>query len=373
MRDWSNLPTELLELFLERLVPNFVDVIRFRAVCKSWQFISLNKPTNPPPQLPWLMLPSHGTIPSRRRFFSPSENRVYSVPESWGCYCSGSSHGWLIMEDSFILCSLFNPITGVQIVLPLIKSVFGLGSPFCESHIKFSKQNQERFIVKAVLSSSPSLGLNADCFVMMIFGLYQRYLAYCKLGDKNWTLRPTPMDFTYEDIICFQGKFYVVDSYGKVLVFDLRCSSVSMEFKRPESFKADKSYLVELAGDILLIRRFRGWSFDLEKVYKTVMFKVLRQDLVKKNWVEVKTLQNHALFLGHNHSMSVLALDFPECRANCIYFTDNCFKDYGFEKAEPHDVGIFNLVDGSIEPLPGYVYDSHFIKQPPVWIMASPW
>ncbi|KAL5723824.1 hypothetical protein ACHQM5_007170 [Ranunculus cassubicifolius] len=128
------------------------------------------------------------------------------------------------------------------------------------------------------------------------------------------------------------------------------------------------NYLVESSGELLLVRRFEG-----KKLRRTVMFKVFKQDPVSNSWEEVKSLRGHALFLGYNQSLSLLASNYLRCKANCIYFTDNIFSKISRKNPEPHDVGIFNLESGIIELLPGYWCDHQFLAQPPVFITPSPW
>lgn len=207
-------------------------------------------------------------------------------------------------------------------------------------------------------------------------------LLFTKVGDKIWKQvrdREGRL-YAFEDIVYFKEHFYAVDLYGRVVICDLSGPYPKMnelEMKTPESFRGDKiysvvpskSYLVESSGELLLVRRFRG-----HKVHRTVMFKVFQEDPISKSWVEVRTLRGHALFLGYNHSLSLLASDYLRCKPNCIYFTDNCFKGFQIgKKTEAHDVGIFNLADGRIDLLPGYWCDPQFVPQPPIWVTPSPW
>ncbi|CAB4263990.1 unnamed protein product [Prunus armeniaca] len=91
---WTDeLPAELLELIVKKLAWNFVDLIRFKAVCSSWNraarsYTSAPYHTQLPPQYPWLKLftqrdeqkypwPSHDH--HSRCFFSLADNNVYKM------------------------------------------------------------------------------------------------------------------------------------------------------------------------------------------------------------------------------------------------------------------------------------------------------
>ena len=50
---------------------------------------------------------------------------------------------------------------------------------------------------------------------MAIFGEFSE-LAFCKYGDKKWTLIDTERQFVEQDIISHEGKFYVSYTDGEI-------------------------------------------------------------------------------------------------------------------------------------------------------------
>ncbi|KAL5723826.1 hypothetical protein ACHQM5_007172 [Ranunculus cassubicifolius] len=377
-RDWTSLPVEILQLISENLHTNFIDLYLFRSICKSFGQIQLQKPQIPPPQLPWLLLPSlHNNRP---RFYSISDNKIYHLPPSdsfnQSSCCRRSSLGWLlIIDDNTLDCSLFNPLTRVRVSLPSMSTVWALIGVL---EVGERKVDRDKLIGKVVLSGNPDLDHKEEIsIVVLVYG----YLIYAKLGDKAWKHLEDIRDTIYgfDDVVYFNEKFYAVDSWGLVVICDLGSSSPGMKeltTSVPASFQSDKenlvvplmTYLVESSGELLLIRRFRG-----QKLRRTIVFKVFKDDPISKSWVEVESLDGHALFLGYNHSLSLLASNYFRCKANCIYFTDNIFNGTSIEKLEPHDVGIFNVETGIIELLPGYWCDHQFLAQPPILLTPSPW
>ena len=103
--------------------------------------------------------------------------------------------------------------------------------------------------------------------------------------------------------------------------------------------------------------------------YGTTAFKVFEVNLGGEEWKELKNLDNRALFLGRNSSISVKASDFSGCKANCIYFTDNFEKHWSIPGGGGRDTGIYNMLDGSIEP--HYPGDSLSCITPPMWVVPS--
>lgn len=92
------------------------------------------------------------------------------------------------------------------------------------------------------------------------------------------------------------------------------------------------------------------------KVFK-VMFNHRGGDHLLAPEVEVENIGDEALFLGYNHSISVLAPEIPWCQPNSIYYTNDFV------------TSIFNLDKGtsstqldSQTPMCGFV-------PPPLWIM----
>ncbi|KAJ3686436.1 hypothetical protein LUZ61_015600 [Rhynchospora tenuis] len=118
MADWSDLTNDVLE-YIARLL-SFTDHCRFSAVCRNWRSVSKRRCYPPAPQLPWLVLDEeHDT--RQRKFYSLSEDKHYSIdiPELYGRYICGSSHGWFFVVDIKITGILINPFTRECYELPV--------------------------------------------------------------------------------------------------------------------------------------------------------------------------------------------------------------------------------------------------------------
>ena len=99
-----------------------------------------------------------------------------------------------------------------------------------------------------------------------------------------------------------------------------------------------------------------------------------RFDLNGPKWERVMSLGDQMLFLGENASLALSATDFPGCKGNCIYHTHNYSESNYDGVPGNNDLGVYNLEDGSIEPLPCYPRNS--ISQlrwpPPIGVTPNP-
>lgn len=194
-------------------------------------------------------------------------------------------------------------------------------------------------VKKVVLSfQDPS----SDEFVVVAIYSMCNALAYIKPGrGKHWTYIKGVL---YSDAIYHQGRFYVLDNYSGVLYLDVRDYSkpkgklVVNRTARKHPFKA---YIMVLSTgkDWLLVERFlkkKGrpaqWVTSSFNIFK---FGFLGgsgsssggNQQFAKDWVEINSLGDDALFLGDNYSLSVTASNFPGCQANCVHDTDDVYID----------------------------------------------
>ncbi|XP_043708049.1 F-box protein SKIP23-like [Telopea speciosissima] len=412
MSEWSLLPGDVLEVIAKRLSTYF-DVLRFRAVCSSWRSAVPQSPRRLPCRFP--IVTNEGFVETTCGFYL-SKRTIYrlGLPEDRIRTCIGSSEasdGWLIKveEDVPDMMHLLNPLTETQIKpLPsMFPNVLDLSDlriselgqeyvlqyityrpfansyrPFAHSFVDASNLYMEKIAFSSSNSSSPAD--DNDNFTLLTIHVSGK-LAMFKSGDEKWTIIEDQHS-PYDDVICFKGNFYAVDSIGRTVIVE---HSETVTLTAVHAFGGDKKYLVESEGDLLLVDlylsmghgddpRFENINidddfyerFDSYIVEKTVRFKVFKLYEDRQKWVELQSLGDRLLFLGDNCSFSASACDFPGCKRSHIYFTDafNCSNgedDYGFK-----DIGVFNLEDDCIGPLASYPDYSKLFWPPPSWVAA---
>ncbi|KAL7209811.1 hypothetical protein ACSBR1_031388 [Camellia fascicularis] len=170
----------------------------------------------------------------------------------------------------------------------------------------------------------------------------------------------------------------------KILDIEACFPEERVEFEKSlRDLYSSQFYLVESIGELLIVIRYIGEfvrhdgevvhktdiDHDLIYPYITKLFHVYKLDLKKENWEKVESLGDRILFLGRNQSMSLSASDFSEYKKNSIYFTDDYWDrmDEHYEYGG-HDMGIFNLGDGSI--IRG-IYDLRRLEPSPIWVVPN--
>lgn len=215
MRNWSELPSELLELIIKKLV--VVDTIRFKSVCRYWNKAAqstISSPSYiPKPQIPLLMLSTRPTMDQFHgcRFLNLEENgKVYELNNDvvYGGFSddalyAGSSYGWLAILDKKTEPYLVNPFSRAKIKFQLEPT----------TRLRFEKG----LVIKIVLSSNPSRNKNFSAAVLCGIVPPNNRLAFYEHSDNSnsftWTWSEFENEF-YFDITCHNGKVYALNFFN---------------------------------------------------------------------------------------------------------------------------------------------------------------
>lgn len=234
---------------------------------------------------------------------------------------------------------------------------------------------------------------DASSFVLLTIHVSGKLVMY-KSGDKKWTVIddfPSP----YDDVVCKDGIFYAVDSTGRAVMVDLNPGSAPFVTPVAESVHGgDKKYLVQSAGDLLLVDMYlsggapdddfgynEGFQFyedfDCYMSERTVKFKVFKLDKETHRWEEMSSLGDRIVFLGDNTAFSAFASQINStCKGNCIFFTDQfyCGKEEEEEEGgvwKSRGIGVFDMETGTIGPIGDYLGYSDMFWPPPDWIYST--
>ncbi|KAG5558651.1 hypothetical protein RHGRI_008561 [Rhododendron griersonianum] len=169
-------------------------------------------------------------------------------------------------------------------------------------------------------------------------------VALIKSGDKAWTSISIEQLELAADVIYYESRFHVLDrrlGLTKIKSFSgiERSIELGAIIKTPNrkytSLESQISYLVESSsGELLTVVRILKEK-DHEVQFVTWFFKVYKLNRSIRShpvWVEIESIGGDALFLGDNHSVSLVASQFPGCLPNSIYYTDD-FNDIVGSKA----------------------------------------
>ncbi|XP_077239869.1 F-box protein SKIP23-like [Tasmannia lanceolata] len=309
-------------------------------------------------RLPLLMLPDKEHSESHQ-FFSLSENKLYDIqiPEFQGKWCCGSSKGWVVTVDDRSNIHLLNPLSKTQIQLPSLDK-FTYPQMSDEPEIP----RDYRYMRKIILSADP---ISTPNYIVVTFVTNDSLFSFYKPGDEGWTTVENQWG-PYEDAIYYKGQFYCITNWGYVVACDFTSYGFP-KFRKvcnDESGGGNREYIVEASGELLKV--FRRYEYhpkyirylekerdkspnediDLESLKwttRTSYFEVFKLNQKTKEWIQVRSLGKHVLFLGLNCSFS---LSDRELKGNRIYFTDDNLSN----DARGIDNGIYNLETESTEP-----------------------
>ncbi|PHT97050.1 hypothetical protein BC332_34024 [Capsicum chinense] len=315
--------------------------------------------------VPLLMLAEKEENANTREFFDVVKGVTYTMnfPELARKLCLGVGiPGWLFTVDANGNMNLFHLNSRSIIELPHMDTLKGFDLDKHRGYL-------ECYVDKAVLSSDPH---TTDGYILMINQGGPRTLAYWKPGKKGFISVET-RKAAYADVTWHDGQFYGVDVRGNVIVFDFRGGmepTIGKVFQGvpSESICGMRLYIVHSSGELFVITRDGIETNPETKLYGVEEFIVGKVDVDNESYEKVDDLGNRSLFLGFSAS---LAVEQYGCKANHIYFTDDCTLTFdSSEKGGGKDMGVYNLFDNTIEP--HYAGESYHRFSPPIWIFSTP-
>jgi hypothetical protein len=425
MGKWSDLPLDLVECVEEYL--DFLEKVRIRAVCTSWNSYLHAVPKLISEDLPWLLLEDSTKGAS---LYSVHEAKFYplNLPEVKNKVFKGSSHGWIITlddENSNHIDDIYaiNPLTRVAVKLPPRSSFpdiqdfnrnrlgheyimkhyseldpkLELGLGIMRHHDKpepesepgqnyagihfhgFGKGRVSHYLThKVVLSSSPS---NDDCMAVAVYGECSR-VAWCWPHHKRWTSfkKCYGNGRGVQDVLFHNGHLHVLYGDGMLEIYE---SIDPEEVVRQVHVKDPPSlgppiYLAACPNYGLIIAKRLFKHFDLRDGVCDIcttwifLYKLAQES---KTLVEVEGLGENILFIGLNMSSLIpVSDDFKALgyKRNCIYFTDYfAFLFCRKEIQDDSDMAVIDLDEPVKDTLPGFKDEPEVFWPPPIWVTPS--
>ncbi|KAH6823995.1 hypothetical protein C2S53_016979 [Perilla frutescens var. hirtella] len=340
---------------------------------------------------PYLMLPlfeeTNGVcLHSLKHKNSYSLNLLEKIIQNFQCV--GSCNGWLAFLDESGNPFLRRAFSTFQFNLPPKKTL--------QREVDDSTSTN---IVKVILSSLDAV------IIMYNLGLDTK-IAFWRDGDENWRHLDGCRGETYYDIIfCDRTNMLLALGPGPSLeswdftqtnpkktmqiIQDSCPKTLQLAHQTfPTDLFSSQWYLASSpSGQIFMIVRYIGEfvRYDGEVVYegdtltdyaaeplvcpyKTTGFHVFGLDLDRREWVDVESLNDLALFVGVNQSVMLSSVENEELKRNAIYFTDDYWErmdeDYSYGG---HDMGVYSLEDASIQPILDCGHQQKF-HPPPFWL-----
>ncbi|CAM0874506.1 unnamed protein product [Alopecurus aequalis] len=390
----------LMDIFALLEIP---DLVRAASVCSYWRSAYTSLRSHPElytrSQTPCLLYTSESAGDNVACLYSLAEKRVYNLtlpdPPIRSRRLIGSSHGWLVTADDKSELHLVNAITGQQIALPSV-STFDYVEPIFDNagtvinyrvwESPYDPNLDTEMVGREMLFHAPPDELRNDMYnkafifpdpstgsyiVVLIHGP-GRQLSFARVGDRKWTLLPPVWDY-YEQCIYMDDLLYASTISGRIDAFDLTSPTVTRNTYEIDYSIGDHrgyNYLFQSPwGGLLRVCRETelvdaGYE---EPLLKTEKIFIHRIDIAAKALVKIDGLHDHVLFLGRSQSQCLSVEEYPQLKANCVYFTDDEACDWEYKNI-PRDIGVLNLENDTTEEIVSPFWCSW---PSPIWITPS--
>ncbi|KAK8567930.1 hypothetical protein V6N12_006498 [Hibiscus sabdariffa] len=182
-------------------------------------------------------------------------------------------------------------------------------------------------------------------------------------GEEEWTLLENVKGV--DDIISFNGKFYVVDREGRTIVID---QSLNISFLGcVGSGRRAKKYLVRSVDDLLAVEMLHD-TYEEDPITlwdkKVAGFKVFKMNEEEQKWEEMGSLRDRIMFLSYRQAISAPASEFCSGKGNLIFFHSTCLV------SARGLVFVFDLETGTASPLENCPAYFNLFWPPPQWVTS---
>lgn len=333
---WSELPKDLLETIARRLQTK-TDVTRFRSVCKSW------RSSVPPYQSPFLfplLLPYYGSFDQHNTFLSLTQTTLLYLHKSPSSSSTSTSWGWLIrlgecldhdhpLHQHYHLINPFSPLRIRPLPRTFPRTLDSSAFRVCEVAKAYSLRFSDRKVCNYKLAFYP----NPKCPSLLVVACGTLWCLKLLGHDNKWRVVDDALSqLNYDDVVLHRGKFYAVDDCGRIVLVDPSSLLVNEFVPRMKARGGHEMRLATSRKGLLLVDK-------CITRYNKAEFRLYKLEMEHKRLVEVKSLDDHILFLGHDYSFSVSASYFgSRCKGNCIVFADPAFR-------------VYSLGDGKVSPI----------------------
>ncbi|KAJ4751969.1 F-box protein SKIP23 [Rhynchospora pubera] len=368
---WANdLPSEILSIIASES-GSAACYVTLRRVCKGWgNALSMAPfPPLPSPQVPFLLVPPRGIDSTAScplgyayplPFPVPSRTASFPLPQlqgTLGCICVGSSHGWLISLGRDSSLSLINPVTADSISLPHLSTMDNTVLSFDKDsspqyHLRQNGKsfNQFSIVHRSVLSSDP---VQDPGFTVLLFlsGLTNCCFTWRK-GSTRWH-QYLHEPFLVEDVVFVKGVFAAINWSINLAIFDFRnLETPLMIIYEDALFKVlpKEAFLVEAAGDLwLVLKLVKSGDCRMHRGAIQVFQIHMRGDVDgsrEAEAIEMQSLTNCVLFVGHGSSVCVTVDQFPWLAPDTVYFT-HFYTKLGKAQNIAHHGGVYKFTVSS--------------------------
>ncbi|MED6118324.1 hypothetical protein PIB30_001552 [Stylosanthes scabra] len=363
---WSNIHRDILKEIAKHFY-SYDDFIQLQLVCKQWS-LKLPEISN---EILWLLIPDEESSSTHHIYEDEEIYHLMQLPiadevtvEIQGLEEQGIPHLMLRDMHDNVICGSYNEWL---IIMSITEGSMYMLNAFTKVHLDLPQISTNTDLVwKVIINSCPDSD-DKDFMAVAIYGPRYR-LAFYRPNNKRWlkikfsTRRPS----YFRDVIFFEEKIYAINSDGQPYKFDTKTNSRPVggihEAKPPSDVDAGSykfRYLMGCSnGSLLMLVRY----FSREMLH-TCNFDIYELKKNAKEWHRIQSLGNYVLMIGPSFSVQMLPARLFQGKGNRIYFTDYYLEFKWNDYVDTHDIGIFDLNNGSCQRL---LSDVNFVSTP-VW------
>jgi Protein of unknown function (DUF295) len=308
-KDWSSLPSEVLNLIAKQ-IREISDFVRFRAVCAAWRFST--PATDLPPQFPWIHEYQASRGEPDLRFYSMSFDKFYTI------HSSKSSDQWLSeLSQGYFLAKLYDfsrSITHLCLLNPLINDEIPI--PSCKYYPSWFWHRQNQIGEYGVYCALP-------------YPNFSPKLAFCHLGQDRWCDLKFECNLRKASHFVLKDMLFTVDrDTGVTTATDITTGALAFVVPPVQRhLRRGCFHFLEAFGDILAV--FGHYNGPSDLFYHEVHRLDVNESTGSLYWSEIKNIGDHALFIDLNGAFILKANDLAGIKANCIYFFKRTFVSRG--------------------------------------------
>ncbi|KAG2303121.1 hypothetical protein Bca52824_031772 [Brassica carinata] len=325
MVDWSLLPKDLLELINSRFETCF-ETVHLRSVCSLWRS-AIPRPCYKHGLGVDYLLPIFSDNP---RFKGdklcilkkiPNFLFRYQTPFGADCLIIGISES--TSDKQKLVSSLpgfgFTSEYG-KVLNTLSSQIIHLGHNYV---INFNATTtiQYRTMRRTLSERVAFLPFDSEDGrdFTLVAGVLDTLMMY-RSREERWIKIEYPFR-SYQDMVSFKGKFYVVDKSGRGRVFviepSLEVSEIHSVTQSHECYW--ETLVVSRDDELLLVQRFTSGEDHDEHMH--TWFRIFRlEEEGQRRWIGVTDLEERVVFLGINWNFCYSAKEVPGVKGNCVMF-----------------------------------------------------
>ncbi|CAH8361917.1 unnamed protein product [Eruca vesicaria subsp. sativa] len=324
MVDWSLLPKDLLELINGRFETCF-EAVHLRSVCSLWRSAIPRRSYKQSLSVDYL-LPIFSDNPRFRGDKNCILKKIpnfllrYQTPFGADCLIVGISES--IYDKQKLVSSLpgFGFTSEYGMVLNTLSSqIIPLDHHYV---IKFNATTTIRYITMRRDFSERVAFLSEDGGdFTVVAGVLDTLMMY-RSSEERW-IKIEGQFRSYQDMVSFKGRFYVVDKSGRGRVFVIEPSLEVSEIRSVTQAHECYWEALVVSGDaeLLLVQRFTPRGYHDENMHTWFrLFKLEEGD--QRRWVRVSDLEERVVFLGINRNFCYSAKEIPGVKGNCVMFIE---------------------------------------------------